>query len=138
MDERYPIGATGSVLVSVLRHDRSDTGYGRWSVALGLAGNEATVHVPGHYAGVLAQRIREADVRFAPGLRLARDEYLDLTALDRDGEQSLALSSSARLPARVTIEVPRDELAGVAALLDQAQALIEELRKGLGLVPDFL
>ena len=138
MEERYPIGETESVVVAVLRHDRHEPGYARWSVAVGLAGSGATVHVPGHYPGVLAQRIREADSRFAPGMRLARDEYLDLTALRRDGEESLALSSSARSPVRVTVEVPRDELAPLAALLDQAQALIEELRKGLGIVPDSL
>jgi len=37
---------------------------------------------------------------------------------------------------RVTVEVPRDELAPLAELLDKAQQLIEELRQGLGLVPD--
>ncbi len=137
MDERYPIGETDSVVVAVLRHERHELGYARWSAAIGLSGNEATVHVPGHYAGVLAQRIRDADARFAPGLRLARDEYLDLTALARDGDESLALSSTARSPVRVTVEVPSGELAPLAALLDQAQTLIEELRQGLGMVPDY-
>jgi hypothetical protein len=96
------------------------------------------VHVPGHYPGVLAQRVRAAGERFAPGMRLARDEYLDLTALARDGEETLALSSTARSPVRVTIEVPRDELVELASLLEHAQQLIEELRQGLGLVPDSL
>lgn len=135
MDERYPIGDTDSVSVAVLRHDGAD-GYLGWSAAVGLRGGEATVHVPGHYPAVLAGRLRAADARFAPGARLGRDEYLDVTALARDGLESLALSSSARSPVRVTVEVPRDELGPLAALLDKAQQLIEELRQGLGLVPD--
>ena len=83
MDERYPIGETESVSVAVLRHDRAE-GYLRWSVAVGLRSGEATVHVPGHYPGVLAGRLRAADARFAAGARLGRDEYLDLTALARE------------------------------------------------------
>ena len=47
-------------------------------------------------------------------------------------------SSTARSPVRVTIEVPRVELDSLAELLDEAQTLIEELRQGLGLVPDSL
>jgi hypothetical protein len=85
---------------------------------------------------VLADRIRGSAARFAPGARLGRDEYLDLTALARDDEESLALTSTARSPVRVTLEVPRDELDPLAALLDEAQRLIEELRQGLGIVPD--
>lgn len=138
MDERYPIGETMSVAVAVLRHDRTDVGYGMWSASIGLCGGEATVSVPGHYPSVLAARLRTADLQFAPGMRLGRDEYLDLTALARDGEQTLALSSTARSPVRVTVEVPRLELEGLAQLLDEAQELIEELRQGLGLVPDSL
>ena len=56
LDERYPIGETVSVKVAVLRHDRAE-GYLRWSVAVGLRSGEATVHVPGHYPGVLAGRL---------------------------------------------------------------------------------
>jgi|SRR5262245_11632440 len=138
MEERYPIGATDSVAVSVLRHEPHDTAYGQWTASIGLRSGEATVHVPGHYPGVLAQRLRLADERFTPGARAGRDEYLDLTALERDGDESLALSSTARSPVRVTITVPRDELPELASLLDQAQQLIEELRQGLGLVPDSL
>jgi hypothetical protein len=139
MDERYPIGETDSIAVAVLRHDRRDAAYAEWSASIGLRGGEGTVHVPGHYPGVLAQRLRNADESFAPGSRTGRDEYLDLTALARDdGEQSLAISSTARSPVRVTIEVPRGELAELANLLEQAQRLIEELRQGLGLVPDSL
>ena len=43
-----------------------------WSAAIGLASGEATVHVPGHYPGVLAQRVRAADERFAPGAAARR------------------------------------------------------------------
>src|SRR5690349_9109690 len=136
MEERYPIGETDSVALAVLRHDHEDEGYRRWSVAFGLRGGEATVHVPGHYPGVLAGRLRAANAQFAPGARLGRDEYLDLTALARDGDESLALSSTARSPVRVTVEVPRDELDSLAELLERAQALIDELRQGLGIVPD--
>jgi hypothetical protein len=39
---------------------------------------------------------------------------------------------------RVTVEVPRDEVDELAALLTDAQTLIETLRQGLGLVPDSL
>jgi hypothetical protein len=137
VDERYPIGETDSIVVSVLRHEHG-AGYAMWSAAIGLEGGEATVHVPGHYPGVLAVRVRSADAAFAPGTRLGRDEYLDLTALARDGEETLALSSTARSPVRVTIEVPRRELCELADLLERAQRLIEELRQGIGLVPDSL
>jgi hypothetical protein len=135
MDERYPIGETESVSVAVLRHEQGE-GYRRWSVSVGLRSGEATLHVPGHYPGVLAGRLRAADARFTPGARLGRDEYLDLTALAREEDETLALSSSARSPVRVTLEVPRVELDGLALLLDAAQQLIEELRQGLGAVPD--
>lgn len=136
MDERYPVGETDSVAVAVLRHERRDEGYARWSVS--LRRGEATVSVPGHYPGVLAERLRRAAERFAPAARLGRDEYLDLTAIVRDGEESLAISSSARSPVRVTVEVPRTELLELADLLAAAQELIETLRQGLGLVPDSL
>ncbi|HTO24551.1 MAG TPA: hypothetical protein VMJ49_01520 [Gaiellaceae bacterium] len=140
MDERYPIGETDSVSVAVIRHDGREVGYTQWTAAIGLRGREATVHIPGHYPGVLAQRLRKADEMFRPGAKLpaGRDEYLDLTALVREDEETLALSSSSRLPVRVTLEVPRGELAELAAILDRAQELIEELRQGIGLVPDAL
>ena len=111
-----------------------------WSAALATRGGEATVHVPGHYPGVLADRLRRADERFVPGAKLpaGRDEYLELTALVRHGEETLALASTARSPVRVTVEVPRAELGELAGLLEHAQQLIEELRKGLGLIPDSL
>jgi hypothetical protein len=136
VDERYPVGETATVAVAVLRHERREDGYPQWSVS--LRHGEATISVPGHYPGVLAERLRLAAERFAPGARLGRDEYLDLTALARGDEETLALSSSARSPVRVTVEVPRAELESLAELLEAAQELIETLRQGLGLVPDSL
>jgi hypothetical protein len=138
MDERYPIGVTSSCAVTVLRQDNAGSGYGGWSAAVGLLSGEATVRLPGHYAGLLADLLRSADTRFATGARLSRDEYLDVTGLIADGLETVALSSTARSPVRVTIEVPRDELEDLAVLLTRAQELIEELRQGLGLVPDSL
>jgi hypothetical protein len=139
MSERYPIGETDSIAVAVLRHDVAD-GYGRFTVSLNTGGGEATVHLPGHYPAVLAQRLRQADGRFAPGAKLpaGRDEFLDLTAIVRGGEETLALSSTPRSPVRVTVEVPRHELPALADVLERAQELIEELRQGLGLVPDVI
>ena len=61
-----------------------------------------------------------------------------MTGLIADGLETVALSSTARSPVRVTVEVPRDELDDLAALLTRAQELIETLRQGLGLVPDSL
>ena len=139
MNERYPIGETASIAVAVLRHEGNEPGYRQWSVALTTAGGEATVHVPGHYPGVLATRLRQADERFAPGAKLpaGRDEFLDLTAIVRGDEETLALSSTPRSPVRVTVEVPRDELPALAEVLTAAQQLIEELRSP-GLVPDVI
>jgi hypothetical protein len=138
VSERYPIGETDSIGVAVLRHESRDPGYPQWSVALTTSGGEATVHVPGHYPGVLASRLRQANERFAPGAKLpaGRDEFLDLTALVRGDEETLAMSSTPRSPVRVSIEVPRDQLLPLANVLESAQTLIEELRQGLGLVPD--
>ena len=138
MDERYPIGATASCAVHVVRHDGGGDGYSGWSATIGLRSGEATIRVPGHYAGVLAERLGAAAERFEPGRRLARDEYLDVTGLATDGVETLALSSTARSPVRVTIEVPRDEIDELASLLAEAQQVIETLRQGLGLVPDSL
>src|ERR1700760_1154749 len=138
MDERYPVGFTTSCAVAVLRHDGGGESYAGWSATIGLRSGEATIRVPGHYAGVLAERLGDAAERFEPGRRLARDEYLDVTALVTDDVETVALSSSARSPVRVTIEVPRDEVEVLASLLADAQRLIETLRQGLGLVPDSL
>jgi hypothetical protein len=136
MDERDPIGVTETCTVHVLRQDGDAAGYGAWSATIGLRSGEATIRVPGHYAGVLAERLVAATERFAPGRRLARDEYLDVTGLAVDGIETLAISSTARSPVRVTIEVPRNEVDELALLLAEAQRLIETLRQGLGLVPD--
>jgi hypothetical protein len=138
MDERYPIGVTDSCAVHVLRHVGPEDGYASWSAAIGLRSGDATIRVPGHYAGVLAERLSDAAERFEPGRRLARDEYLDVTALATDDIERVALSSTARSPVRVTVEVPRDEIDELADLLAEAQRLIETLRQGLGLVPDSL
>jgi len=138
MEERYPIGVTDSCAVRVVRHGGDEAGYGSWSATIGLRSGEATIRVPGHYAGVLAERLGAAAERFAPGKRLARDEYLDVTAIASDGVETLAISSTARSPVRVTIEVPRDEIDELVSLLAEAQRLIETLRQGLGLVPDSL
>lgn len=138
MDERYPIGVTESCAVAVLRIEGAGDSYASWSATVGLRSGEATIRVPGHYAGVLAERLVAATERFAPGRRLGRDEYLDVTALATDGVETLALSSTARSPVRVTVEVPRDEADELASLLTDAQQLIETLRQGLGLVPDSL
>jgi hypothetical protein len=138
VEERYPIGVTETCTVHVLRHEGDGAGYGAWSATIGLRSGEATIRVPGHYAGVLAERLGAAAERFAPGQRLARDEYLDVTALAGDGSETLAISSTARSPVRVTLEVPRDEVDELASLLAEAQRLIETLRQGLGMVPDSL
>jgi hypothetical protein len=138
MDERYPVGATSSCAVQVLRHEDGGDGYGSWSATIGLRSGEATIRVPGHYAGVLAERLSSAAERFSPGRRLARDEYLDITALVTDDVETVGLSSTARSPVRVTVEVPLDEADDLALLLAEAQTLIETLRQGLGMVPDSL
>jgi hypothetical protein len=138
VEERYPVGETDSVGVAVLRHESHGDGYSQWSATIGLRGGEATISVPGQYPGVLAERLRGATGRFAPGARLGRDEYLDLTAITRGAQETLALSSTSRSPVRVTVEVPRGELEELASLLVAAQELIDTLRQGLGLVPDSL
>src|SRR5437868_14634113 len=138
MDERYPIGVTDSCAVHVLRHDGGGSSYAGWSATIGLRSGEATIRVPGHYAGVLAERLGSASERFAPGRRLARDEYLDITALATDDVETIGLSSTARSPVRVTIEVPLEEADALGLLLAEAQRLIDTLRQGLGMVPDSL
>ena len=79
MDERYPIGDTDSVGVAVIRHERREPGYPMWSAAIATRGGEATVHGPGHYPGVLAQRLRQADERWLPGAKLpaGRDDLAE-------------------------------------------------------------
>jgi hypothetical protein len=137
VEERYPIGETGSAAVSVLRHEREQPGYAQLSVAVSVHGSEATLRLPGHYAAVLAARLRGADGRFTGG-RLGRDEYLELTAVDRDGEETLALSSTPRSPVRVTVELPREELVALAEVLEEAADVVETLRQGITAIPDRL
>ena len=138
VDERYPIGETDSAAVLVLRDGRESPGYPQLSVAVSVRGGDATLRLPGHYAAVLAARLRGADGRFVGGGRLRRDEYLELTAIGRSGEETLALSSTARSPVRVTIELPRDELVALAELLEEAADVVETLRQGITAVPDRL
>ena len=138
MEERYPVGVTASCAVHVLCHDDGGGGYGSWSATIGLRSGEATIRVPGHYAGILADRLSASTERFEPGRRLARDEYLDITALATDDGETIGLSSTARSPVRVTVEVPLDEADELVSLLADAQRLIDTLRQGLGMVPDSL
>ena len=139
MDERYPIGVTESCAVTVLRHDGAEDGYGEL-VGGGRAAERRGDDSPARPLRGCPRRAarRARPSGSSPGARLARDEYLDVTASSTDGVETVALSSTARSPVRVTIEVPRDELDELAALLARAQELIETLRQGLGLVPDSL
>lgn len=142
MEERYPIGASEHASVCVLRDER-EAGYGQWAVAVRLLAGDGGLRLPGHYADELAARLRAADSRVADGAprrptRLSRDEFLDLCAYRRDGEDVLALSSSARSPLRVTLELPVEGIEPLAELLDRAHELVETLRRGVGLVPDTL
>src|SRR5207253_1843000 len=72
MDERYPVGATASCVVHVLRHGDAGDGYGSWSATIGLLGGEATLRLPGHYAGVLAERLGGGAVRAWQAARAGR------------------------------------------------------------------
>jgi hypothetical protein len=138
VDERYPIGETDSAAVAVVRHEREERGYPQLSVAVAVRGADATLRLPGHYAAVLAARLRGADGRFVGGGRLGRDEYLELTAIARDGEETLALSSTARSPVCLTVELPREELVPLAELLEAAADVVETLRQGITAIPDRL
>jgi hypothetical protein len=138
MEERYRIGSTGSVDVAVIRHEQRAEGYAQWSTALTLVHGDATISLPGHYAAVLGDRLRAALPRLERPGRLGRDEFLDLTAIVRDDETSVVISSTARSPVRVSVEVPADDVHELAALLDAAAELIETLRPGIGIVPDRL
>jgi len=138
VEERYPIGETDAAAVAVLRHEHEPSGYPQLAVAIAVRSAEATLRLPGHYAAVLAARLRGADARFVSGGRLGRDEYLELTAIERDGEETLALSSTARSPVRVTVELPRAELVPLAELLEDAADVVETLRQGITAIPDRL
>ncbi len=139
--EIYPVGESGGVRVEVRRDDRADEGFTGFGVCLALDQGAAIVRLPGHYGAELATRIRQAEAALSAGVmrarRTYRDEYLDLTVVaGEDGE--LLLSSTARVPLRLTVRLPQHELLALAGLLEQAHALVETLRRGLGLVPDHL
>jgi hypothetical protein len=142
MVERYPIGETEAASVEVRRHQRADTGYGGFSLCILLHEGQTLLRLPGHYGGVLAERLRAADTLLAEDIgaesrRVYRDEFLELTALDEDDEPRLALTTTARAPVRVALKLEREELQPLAALLEDAQSLVDTLRKGISLVPDF-
>lgn len=135
------MGESGGVRVEVCRDARADDGFAGFGVCLSLDQGSAIVRLPGHYGAELAARIRDADSALAAGLprarRTYRDEYLDLTAIAGD-EGELLLSSSARVPLRLTVRLPQQDLLPLAALLEHAHELVDTLRQGLGLVPDHL
>ena len=139
--EVYPVGDSGDVRVEVRRDDGADDGFAGFGVCLSLDSGSALVRLPGHYGGELAARIRQAEAALSAGVvrarRTYRDEYLDLTVIAGE-EGELLLSSSARVPLRLTVRLPQQELLPLATLLEQAHQLVETLRQGLGLVPDHL
>lgn len=137
------MGETDYARVEVRRVDRPGAGSAAWSVCLAVREADVLVRLPGHYGAVLAGRLRDAERALAAGAfggvhRTYRDEFLDLTAVDRDDGRAVALTSSARSPFRVSLLVPETELAPLAALLADADELVETLRQGLALVPDRL
>jgi hypothetical protein len=138
VEERYRIGSTVAVEVAVIRHEQREEGYAQWSTALTLVHGATTISLPGHYASVLAGRLRGAVPRLDRPGRIGRDEFLDLTAVVRDGATSVVVSSTARSPVRVSVELPADEVVSLAELLEAAADLIETLRPGIGIVPDRL
>lgn len=138
MEERYPVRATRSCAAAVPRRKGARAGNASRSAPIGLRSGGTTIHVPGHCAGLPAERLPAAPERFAPGRRLARDEHLDVTRVSARDAETVALSFAARSPVQVTVEVPRRDVEELPALLAEAQRLIETLRQGLGLVPDSL
>jgi hypothetical protein len=140
--ERYPIGETEAASVEVRRHQRADVGYGGFSVCILLHEGETLLRLPGHYGAVLAERLRAADGLLAEdaggdGRRVYRDEFLELTALEEDDEPCLALTTTARAPVRIALKLARDELQPLAALLEEAQRVVDTLRQGISFVPDY-
>ena len=57
MDERYPIGFTATCAVHVRGTTATEPPTRSWSTTIGLRSGEATIRIPGHYAGVLAERL---------------------------------------------------------------------------------
>src|SRR4051794_37564798 len=139
--ESYPIGACGGMRVEVQRDERAEAGFAGFGVCLALDEHNAVVRLPGHYGAELAGRIREAEGVLARGpdaaRRTYRDEYLDLTVLP-GAEGELLVSSSARVPLRMSVRVARRDLLPLAALLESAHELVDTLRHGVALVPDSL
>ena len=140
--ERYPIGETDAASVEVRRHQRADFGYGGFSLCILLHEGQTLLRLPGHYGGVLAERLRAADTLLGDetdvdGRRVYRDEFLELTALEEDDESLLALTTTARAPVRVALKLARDELQPLASLLEEAQRVVDTLRQGISLVPDY-
>jgi hypothetical protein len=138
--ESYPIGTSGGVLVEVLRDERMQDGFAGFGVALAEDGGSFVVRLPGHYAAELAARLREAEEELAAGgrgsRRTYRDEYLDLTVLP--AEDALVLSSSARIPLRLSVRLAGRDLTELGQLLERAHEVVDTLRQGVGLVPDRL
>lgn len=139
--ERYPVGETDFALVEVHRHERPDAGAIEWTVTVLVQEGGALLRLPGHYAGVLAPRLADAAAALAgprPARRVYRDEFLDLTAVERPGGLALAVTSTARYPFRVSLLVPEEAVEPLAGLLEQAAELVDTLRLGIALVPDRL
>lgn len=134
------MGASGGVHVEVRRDVRAEEGFAGFSVCLAVDDGSFVVRLPGHYGAELAARLRDGEDALARGGRGAwrtyRDEYLDLTALPE--EEALVLSSSARIPLRLSVRLPRRDLAELAQLLERAHEVVDTLRHGVGLVPDRL
>lgn len=137
--ESYPVGQSGGVSVEVRRDDHAEDGFAGFSVC--LEHGPTVLRLPGHYGSELAARFRDAEAELAEGLagarRTYRDEYLDLTAVAGD-DGELLLSSTARVPLRLSMRLPRRELLPLAALLEAAQDVVDTLRQGVSLVPDRL
>lgn len=141
MVESYPVGESGGVRVDVQRDEDAGEGFAAFSVCLAVDDGSAVVRLPGHYGGELASRIREADEELARGVdgarRTYRDEFLDLTVLSGE-DAGLVVSSTARVPLRLSVRLRQAELLPLAGLLERAHELVETLRHGVALVPDRL
>jgi len=110
-------------------------------VASGQVVGLGTGHAATAFVRALGARVAAGlDVRGVPTSEataaLARS--LGIKLLSPDDVETIGLSSTARSPVRVTIEVPLEEADALALLLAEAQRLIDTLRQGLGMVPDSL
>ena len=141
--ERYPVGECGDLRVEVRRAEHAGEGLAGFSIALAADEASFVVRLPGHYGAELARHIRAAESASSPGAagarRTYRDEFLDLTVLaGEDGDGELLISSSARVPLRMSMRLAREDLRPLAELLESAHELVETLRRGISLVPDRL